>query len=102
VRIRVRRLGGIAGNIAFAAELETADLPSDDAARLESAVESLAWGRPAGEPPHPDAFRYEIDLPDQPDRGLAVLQERGLVGALAPLHEHLTAHGVAGPSRRPG
>jgi hypothetical protein len=102
VRIRVRRLGGIAGNVAFAAELETAELPPDGAARLESAVDGLPWGRPAGEPPHPDAFRYEIDLPDQPERGLAVLQERELGGDLAALADHLRAHGVVGPSRRPG
>ena len=59
-------------------------------------------GRAAGAPPHPDAFRYEIDLPEEPERGLAVLQEDGLGGGLAPLGEHLTAHGVVGPSRRPG
>ena len=47
VRIRVRRVGGIAGNIALAAELETADLPSDDAARLEEALGGLPWGAPA-------------------------------------------------------
>ena len=103
MRIRVRRVGGIAGNIALAAELDTADLPSGDGdaaggRRRRAAV----GGAAAAEPPHPDAFRYEVDLPDEPERGTAVLQEDGLGGALAPLGEHLTAHGVVGPSRRPG
>ena len=102
MRIRIRRVGGFTGNVALTAELDSSGLPSGVATRLESAVDGLPWGRAAGAPPHPDAFRYEIDLPDQPLRGLAVLQEPDMDGALAPLGEHLTAHGVIGPSRRPG
>jgi hypothetical protein len=95
-------VGGFTGNVALTAELDSATLPAAVGSRLEAAVSSLPWGRPAGEPPHPDAFRYEVDLPDQPERGLAVLREPELGGALAPLGEHLTAHGVVGPSRRRG
>jgi hypothetical protein len=102
VRIRVRRVGGFTGNVALTAELDSASLPAAAGTRLEAAVDGLPWGAAAGVPPHPDAFRYEIDLPDQPGRGVAVLQEREFGGALAPLGEHLTAHGVVGPSRRPG
>ena len=101
MRIRIRRVGGFTGNVALTAELDTARLPDAEATPLEAAVERLPWGAEAGSPPHPDAFRYEIDLPDQPGRGVAVLQESGLGGALAPLGAHLTAHGVVGPSRRP-
>ena len=102
MRIRVRRVGGFTGNVALTAELDTARLPAAEATRLEEAIGRLRWGGAAGAPPHPDAFRYEIDLPEEPGRGLAVLQEPELSGALAPLGEHLTAHGVVGPSRRPG
>ena len=102
MRIRVRRVGGFTGNVALTAELDSATLPAAAGKRLEAAVDGLPWGAAAGVPPHPDAFRYEIDLPDQPGRGLAVLQEPELGGALAPLGEHLTTHGVVGPSRRPG
>jgi Emfourin len=102
VRIRVRRLGGIAGNIALAAELETADLPSGDAARLEAAVGALPWGAPAPEPPHPDAFRYEVDLPDEPDRGTAVLGEAEMDRGMEPLRTQLKRDGVVEPGRRPG
>jgi hypothetical protein len=102
VRIRVRRVGGIAGNIALAAELETADLPSDDAARLEEALGGLPWGAPAAEPPHPDAFRYEVDLPDEPDRGRAVLGEAEMERGMALLRTQLKNEGVIEPGRRPG
>jgi hypothetical protein len=102
VRIRVRRVGGIAGNIALAAELDTAERPPEEAARLVAAVHGLRWGAPASAPPHPDAFRYEVDLPDSPDKGTAVLQEPELAGDLEPLRVQLKEHGVVGPSRRTG
>ena len=100
MRIRVRRVGGITGNIALAAELDTAQLPSDDAARLERALGALPWGAAAGVPPHPDAFRYEIELPDQPERGTAVLEERQMAGDLDVLRSHLQKNGVVEPGRR--
>jgi hypothetical protein len=101
VRIRVRRVGGITGNIAVAAELETANLPSDEATRLEEALGTLPWGAPAGEPPHPDAFRYEVDLPDEPDRGTAVLGEAQMEHGMELLHTQLRREGVIEPGRRP-
>jgi hypothetical protein len=101
VRIRVRRLGGIAGNIALAAELETADLPSPDAARLEEALGALPWGAPAPEPPYPDAFRYEVDLPDEPERGTAVVGEAEMERGMDLLRVHLKRDGVIEPGGRP-
>jgi hypothetical protein len=100
VRIRVRRLGGIAGNIAVAAELDTAQLPPAEARPLEEAVDALPWGVPADPPPYPDAFRYEVDLPDRPEQGTAVLQERQVTGDLDVLRTYLKEHGEVGPSRR--
>lgn len=101
MRIRVRRVGGFAGNVALGAELETSQRSPEEAARLEAAVHGLRWGAPASAPPHPDAFRYEVDLPDSPDKGTAVLQEPELSGDLEPLRLQLKEHGVVGPSRRP-
>jgi hypothetical protein len=100
VRIRIRRVGGIAGNIALAAELDTAQLPGGDAARLEKALGDLPWGASAGAPPHPDAFRYEVDLPDQPERGTAVLDESAVTGDLDVLRSYLQKNGVVQPGRR--
>ena len=102
MRIRVRRVGGIAGNIALAAELETAELPAGQATRLEEALGGLPWGAPAPEPPHPDAFRYEVDLPDEPDRGTAVLGEAQMAHGMELLRTQLKREGVIEPGRRPG
>ena len=100
MRIRVRRVGGIAGNIALGAELETAQLPPADAARLEAALGGLPWGGPSGAPPHPDAFRYEVDLPDEPGRGTAVLEEGEMRGDMDLLRTQLQRAGVIEPGRR--
>jgi hypothetical protein len=100
VRIGIRRVGGFAGNVALGAELDTAALPPDEAARLEAALGGLPWGAATGAPPHPDAFRYEVDLPDRPDRGVAVLDEGQLTGDLDVLRTWLKEHGEVGPSRR--
>ena len=102
MRIRVRRLGGIAGNIALAVEVDTADLPSPDAERLEDALGDLPWGARAPEPPHPDAFRYEVDLPDEPHRGTAVLGEAQMERGMELLRTQLKQQGVIEPGRRPG
>jgi hypothetical protein len=101
VRIRVRRLGGIAGNIALAVEVDTAELSSPDAERVADALGGLPWGAPPPEPPHPDAFRYEVDLPDEPERGTAVLGEAEMESRLDPLRAHLKRDGVVEPGRRP-
>lgn len=92
MRISVRRRGGFAGNIAVGTELETAELPEAQGRQLESAVDRLPWGRPAAPPSHPDAFRYEFALPDDPGRGIAVLGEQDLDDGLAPLLERLRPH----------
>jgi Emfourin len=92
VKVAVRRRGGFAGNVAVGAELETADLPEPQCRALESAVARLPWGRPAAPPLHPDAFRYEVTLPDDPGRGTAVLGEQDVDEDLAPLLDRLRPH----------
>jgi hypothetical protein len=94
-------VGGFAGNIAVAAELETAQLPPDEATKVEAAVDALPWGAPAAAPPHPDAFRYEVDLPDEPDRGTAVLGEAEMEHGMDLLRTQLKREGVIEPGRRP-
>jgi hypothetical protein len=98
VRVRIRRRGGFAGNISVSAELDTAAVPAAGAGRLEEAVAGLPWGRPPAPPSHPDAFRYEITLPDDPGRGTAVLGEAEAAdGALAPLLDRLAQAGTVDP-----
>jgi hypothetical protein len=104
VRVRIRRKGGLIGNVTVGAELETQDLPRPEAARLESALERLPWGRPPGAPAHPDAFRYEISLPGSPERGTTVLREGEVTDSqasyLAPLLDHLKRAGAPEPRDR--
>jgi hypothetical protein len=90
------------GNVTVGAELETSSLPGADGRRVEAALARLPWGRPAGPPPHPDAFRFEISLPERPDRGIAVLEEGELGGDLAPLLERFRVAGAPEPPRRRG
>jgi emfourin len=95
VKVRIQRRGGFAGNISVSAELDTTTLTGDGAGRLDQAVAGLPWGRPAAPPSHPDAFRYEITLPDEPDRGTAVLGEAEAGDdALVPLMDRLAQAGT--------
>ena len=95
MKVRIRRRGGIAGNVTLGAELDTADLPADRARPLEAALARLPWGGPAPAPAHPDAFRFELSLPDDPGRGAAVLGEQQADDdALAPLLDRLDSAGT--------
>jgi hypothetical protein len=95
VKVRITRRGGFAGNVSVSAELDTTTLTGDGAGRLDQAVAGLPWGRPAAPPSHPDAFRYEIRLPDEPDRGTAVLGEAEAGDdALTPLMDRLAEAGT--------
>ena len=95
MKVSIRRRGGFAGNVSVSAELDTAAVRGDGAGRLEQAVAGLPWGRPAAPPSHPDAFRYEITLPDDPGRGTAVLGEAEAgEEALAPLLDRLAEAGT--------
>lgn len=102
MKVRIRRRGGLAGNITVGAELDTADLPAEDCERLQSALGRLPWGGPAPTAPHPDAFRYELSLPDSPERGTAVLAEADVDDdALEPLLDRLRTAGAVEPPERP-
>lgn len=97
MRVAIRRRGGFTGNISVSAELDTATLAGEGAGQLDRAVAALPWGRPAAAPSHPDAFRYEVTLPDDPARGTAVLgEEEAGEEALAPLLHRLTEAGTVG------
>ena len=95
MRVRIRRRGGFAGNVVLGAVLDTADLPAGSAQRLETALAALPWGAPGAPPPHPDAFRYELSLPDDAGRGTAVIGEQEADDdALSPLLDRLRSAGT--------
>jgi hypothetical protein len=101
VRLRIRRLGGIAG-VKLRTEIDTAELPSEQAARVEDAVRSLS-GRPPSAPPRPDAFRYEITQLEDPDSPAVSIDERDTPPALTGLIEHLDRTGeIEGRKAHPG
>jgi len=63
--MRITRRGGLAG-VPVSAEVETRSVADDAGAHLEALVRAHA-GKPPRDavPPHPDAFVYEITVPDQ-------------------------------------
>jgi Emfourin len=99
LRIQIRRRGGLAG-IALRADLDTSELDSETAARVEAAIARL-WSATATVPtPQPDAFEYEITLPDH--GAPVVVGEHELPSDLEPLIEKFSKVGqVEQPRRRP-
>jgi len=96
MQLRIRRLGGIAG-IPMRAEIDTAKMPTDEAAGVEAAVGNLAGHTPA-EPPRPDEFRYEITPLDGPEAAPVVVEEHEIP---APLKDPIKrAIGAAKPEPR--
>jgi hypothetical protein len=91
VRLKIRRLGGIAG-VVLQARFDTAELPAGEASRVEGAVRALAVRAPSG-PPLPDAFRYEIARLDDPDSAPIVIDEHDVPPELAGLIERVSESG---------
>jgi hypothetical protein len=89
------RHGGLAG-VRVSAELDTDTFDDDAAARIEEAIERLLANGPPPEeaPPHPDAFAYEITLPDR-QQSVSV-GESALPSDLRPVVRELTAKGRLG------
>ncbi len=60
-----RRTGGFAASALPPVTVELADLPAEERAAVEAALESLdlPWGpKAAHAPPHPDGFRYVLEI----------------------------------------
>ena len=91
MRLRIRRLGGIAG-VTLRSHLDTAELPPEEAAGVEGAVRERSGQAPATSP-RPDAFRYEISAPDEPELGHLVFHEQEVPAELQGLIESLKSSG---------
>ncbi len=80
-------------------ELDTRELPADEASRVEGAVRDLAGHAPQG-PPHPDAFRYEIAPVGDTDLAPILLDERDVPPELHGLLDAVAESGeIEGPDR---
>jgi hypothetical protein len=89
------RRGGVAG-IPVSAEFDTDTFDDDAATRVEQAIERLLANGPqqAEAPPYPDAFAYEITLPDR-QQSVSV-GESALPSDLRPMLRELTKRGSLG------
>jgi hypothetical protein len=97
VRIQIRRRGGLAG-IALCGEIDTAELGSQTAARVEEAVARLLATAGSSPIPKPDAFEYEITVPRSGDSVLVAEDE--LPTDLEPLIQKLSEVGHIEASRQ--
>lgn len=91
MRLQIRRTGGIAG-VTLRAQLDTAQMPAEQAAQVHHAIRDLA-GHQDTAPPHPDAFRYEITQLDDPGQAPIVLNEHAIPAELHELIHGATAAG---------
>lgn len=91
MRLRVRRLGGIAG-VTLRSHVDTAELPGEQAARVERAVRDHAGRVPAASP-RPDAFRYEITALDEQELEPIVLDQHEVPAELRGLVESVRSAG---------
>lgn len=90
MRLLIRRRGGIAG-VTLRAEVDTADLPAEEAASLEAAVRDLAERSPATA--QPDAFRYEITPLEDPGSRPVLVDQRDLSPDLRRLIDRVAKSG---------
>lgn len=97
MRVQVTRRGGVAG-IALRATIDTTELPEDAAARVESALRGLPWGRPPPKPGLPDRFSYEFAMVEEGDDRSVVLGELELPAGLRPVLDLLAQHGQVRPA----
>ncbi|MBV8541030.1 MAG: hypothetical protein JO364_13255 [Pseudonocardiales bacterium] len=97
MRVYVTRRGGLAG-VALHATLDTAQLSTADATRVEAALQDLPWGRLPAEPTGADRFRYEILIEEGGHERRVELGETEIPDTLRPLLELLPGHGRIRPA----
>jgi hypothetical protein len=91
MRLQIRRLGGIAG-VTLRAQVDTAQMPAEQAARMDHAIRDLT-GNASIEPLRPDAFRYEITQLDDPNQASILLNEHEIPAELHGLIDAFTESG---------
>jgi len=62
MRVRVVRRGGLAG-IAVTGEVDTGELPAEQAKAVEDRLHRLPLDKPTPPPGHPDGFQYALEFP---------------------------------------
>jgi hypothetical protein len=96
MHVRVVRRGGLAG-IALRGEVETTQLPGDQAKAIDAALRTLPADKPAAAPRHPDGFQYEIEFSEAGGEARSVsLDEAEVSEQLRPLVEAALKGGTLG------
>lgn len=96
MRIRVTRRGGLAG-IPLRGEVDTAELPTDEARVAEDALHLLPDAGAVASLPHPDGFQYELAY--SPTGGAArstLINEGDVPDGLRPLIQTAMGRGTLG------
>jgi hypothetical protein len=96
MRVRVVRRGGLAG-IPMRGEIETSELPAQQAALADAALHSLPADAAPAPPHHPDGFQYEIAFSpaDGASRSM-LIDEADVSDALRPVIETAMGHATLG------
>jgi len=96
MHIRVTRRGGLAG-IPLSGEIDTTELPPQQATLAEAALHKLPIGTPKAPPGHPDGFQYEIAFsPSGGESRSLVIDEAEVSAALRPVIETAMRRGTLG------
>jgi hypothetical protein len=96
MHIRVTRRGGIAG-IPLRGEIDTAELPPDQARLAEEALHTLPVTAAEAPPHHPDGFQYEIAFsPTQGPARSMMIDEAEVPDGLRPLIDSAMGRGTLG------
>jgi hypothetical protein len=96
MRISVTRRGGLTG-IPLHGEVDTSELPTDEARRAEDALHLLPDAGAAASLPHPDGFQYELAF--SPPGGAArstLINEGDVPDGLLPLIKTAMGRGTLG------
>ena len=92
MQVEVVRRGGIAG-LTLSGAVDTADLPTAQAAMADAALRALPFDRPPLPPRHPDSFQYELTIVGEGARRSLVLDEDQVPEDLRPVIDAAVAQG---------
>jgi hypothetical protein len=96
MRVKVVRRGGLAG-IPLRGEIDTAELPPEQARLAEAALHALPAQGAEAPVPHPDGFQYEIAFSPQAGAERSMLVNEGeLPEELRPVIQTAMGRGTLG------
>jgi hypothetical protein len=96
MHVNITRRGGLAG-IPLRGDIETSELPPQQARLAEEALHRLSVGSSPTPPSHPDGFQYEIAFSPADGTGRSlVIDESEISDALRPVIDTALGHATLG------